>query len=330
MCLIREMDLKPCRFSAAVCTSLLLLCVSAAHAQQYPTKPIRILVGFAAGGPSDVGARTIAQKLTEKWGQPVIVDFRPGAAGNIATELAAKAPPDGYTLLSAAFAHAVNPSLYSKLPFSAEKDFVPILMFASVSNLLVAHPSLPVRSVKDLIALAKSRPEQLTVGSAGVGTSSHLSGELLKMMAGIKLTHVPYKGLAPAHVDTIGGQLSLLFDGIVTGVPAAKSGRLRALGVTSPTRWQGAPDIPSIAEALPGFDVRGWYGLLAPAGTPREIIQRINTETARAIREPDARERLYSIGSEPLANTPEEFAAFIQNEMAKWAKVVKAVGVKME
>ncbi len=309
----------------------LTLFASGVHAQTYPSKAIRLLVGFAPGGPSDVGARTIAQKLNEKWGQPVIVDFRPGAAGNIATELAAKAPPDGYTLISAAFAHAVNPSLYSKLPFNAAKDFAPILMFASVCNLLVAHPSLPVRSVKDLIALAKSRPEQLTVGSAGNGTSSHLSGELLKMMAGIKLTHVPYKGLAPAHVDTIGGQLSLLFDGIVTGVPAAKSGRLRALGVTSPKRWQGAPDIPAIGESLPGFDVRGWYGLLAPAGTPRDIIQRINTETARAIKEPDARERLYSIGSEPLANTtPEEFAAFIQNEMAKWAKVVKTAGIKVE
>jgi tripartite-type tricarboxylate transporter receptor subunit TctC len=245
--------------------AIAMLMAACVQAQQYPAKPIRLLVGFAPGGPSDVSSRTIAQKLNEKWGQPVIVDFRPGAAGNIATELAAKAPPDGYTLLSAAFAHAVNPSLYSKLPFNAEKDFAPILMFASVSNLLVAHPSLPVRSVKDLIALAKSRPEQLTVGSAGNGTSSHLSGELLKMMAGIKLTHVPYKGLAPAHVDTIGGQLSLLFDGIVTGVPAAKSGRLRALGVTSPTRWQGAPDIPAIGEALPGFDVRGWYGVLAPA-----------------------------------------------------------------
>ena len=182
------MDLKPCRFNAAFCTSLFLFCVSAVHAQQYPTKPIRILVGFAAGGPSDVGARTIAQKLTEKWGQPVIVDFRPGAAGNIATDMAAKAPADGYTLIAAAFAHAVNPALYAKLPFDATKDFTPVLLFASIANLLVVHPSIPARSVKELIALAKTRPDQLTIGSAGAGTSSHLSGELMKMMGGVKIT----------------------------------------------------------------------------------------------------------------------------------------------
>ena len=320
--------MKPCIYSVFALAATACL---PAHAQQtYPVKPIRLLVGFAAGGPSDVGARTIAQKLNEKWGQPVIVDFRPGAAGNIATEMLAKSPADGYTLIAAAFAHAVNPSLYAKLPFNAERDFAPVLMFASIANLLVAHPSLPARSVKDLIVLAQSRPEQLTVGSAGSGTSSHLSGELLKMMGGIKLTHVPYKGLAPAHVDTIGGQLSLLFDGIVTGVPAAKSGRLRALGVTTAKRWQGAPDIPAIAEALPGFEVNWWYGLLAPTGTPRDIILRINSEVARSIKEPDARERFYSIGAEPLANTPEEFATFIQNEMTKWAKVVKAAGIKVE
>ncbi len=324
------MDLKPCRFNAAFCTSLFLFCVSAVHAQQYPTKPIRILVGFAAGGPSDVGARTIAQKLTEKWGQPVIVDFRPGAAGNIATDMAAKAPADGYTLIAAAFAHAVNPALYAKLPFDATKDFTPVLLFASIANLLVVHPSIPARSVKELIALAKTRPDQLTIGSAGAGTSSHLSGELMKMMGGVKITHVPYKGLAPASVDTIGGQLSMMFDGIVTGVPAAKSGRLRALGVTTAKRWQGAPDIPAIGESLPGFEVNSWYGLIAPTGTPREIVTRLNTEVANALREPDARARLYSIGAEPMSNTPEEFGIFIQNEMAKWAKVVKVAGIKVE
>lgn len=301
-----------------------------ASAQQYPTKPIRILVGFAAGGPSDVGARTIGQKLTEKWGQPVIVDFRPGAAGNIATDMAAKAPADGYTLIAAAFAHAVNPSLYSKLPFDATRDFAPVLLFASIGNLLVVHPSIPARSVKELIAFAKTKPDQLTIGSAGAGTSSHLSGELMKMMGGVKITHVPYKGLAPASVDTIGGQLSMMFDGIVTGVPAAKSGRLRALGVTTARRWQGAPDIPAIGESLLGFEVNSWYGLLAPTGTPRDIITRLNTEVASALREPDARARLYSIGAEPMSNTPEEFGAFIQSEMAKWAKVVKVAGIRVE
>lgn len=299
-------------------------------AQTYPSKPIRILVGFAAGGPSDVGARTIGQKLTEKWGQPVIVDFRPGAAGNIATDMAAKAPPDGYTLIAAAFAHAVNPSLYAKLPFNAEKDFAPVLLFASVANLLVVHPSVPARSVTELIAFARSKPDQLTIGSAGTGTSSHLSGELMKMIGGVRITHVPYKGLAPAHVDTIGGQLSMMFDGIVTGVPAAKSGRLRALGVTTARRWQGAPEIPAIGESLPGFEVNSWYGLLAPAGTPRDIVMRLNGEVARALREPDARERLYAIGSEPLSSTPEEFARFIQSEMVKWAKVVKTAGIRVE
>ena len=303
---------------------------AAGAAQAYPAKPIRILVGFAAGGPSDVGARTIAQKLTEKWGQPVIVDFRPGAAGNIATDMAAKAPADGYTLIAAAFAHAVNPALYSKLPFNAERDFAPVLLFASIANLLVVHPSIPARNVKELIAFAKTRPDQLTIGSAGSGTSSHLAGELMKMMGGVRITHVPYKGLAPAHVDTIGGQLSMMFDGIVTGVPAAKTGRLRALGVTTLKRWSGAPDIPAIAESLPGFEVNSWYGLLAPTGTPRDIIQRLNTEVARSLRDQDARDRLFSIGAEPMGGTPEEFSTFIQSEMAKWAKVVKTAGIRVE
>ena len=317
-------------FNVAVCASVPLASLQVVYAQQYPVKPIRILVGFAAGGPSDVGARTIGQKLTEKWGQPVIVDFRPGAAGNIATDMAAKAPPDGYTLIAAAFAHAVNPSLYSKLPFNAEKDFAPILMFASIANLLVVHPSIPARTVKELIAFAKTRPDQLTIGSAGAGTSSHLSGELMKMMGGVRITHVPYKGLSPASVDTIGGQLSMMFDGIVTGVPAARSGRLRALGVTTAKRWHGALDIPAIGETLPGFEVNSWYGLLAPTGTPRDIVTRLNAEVANALREPDARARLYSIGAEPLNNTPEEFGSFIQGEMSKWAKVVKAAGIRVE
>ncbi len=311
--------------------AVLLAVAAGAHAQQYPSKPIRLVVGFAAGGPSDVSARTIAQKLTEKWGQPVIVDIRPGASGNIAAEIVAKAPPDGYTLLEPAFAHAVNPFLYSKLPFDTVKDFAPILMFASIANLLVVHPSLPANSVKELIAFAKAHPGEITVGSAGNGTSSHLAIELLNMMGGIKTTHVPYKGLTPAHTDLLAGRLTMLFDGIVTGLPAVKAGRLRALGVTTLKHWQGAPDIPTMAEAgLAGYEVNSWYGLLAPAGTPRSIIQRLNSEVARALREPDARERLYTIGAEPMDNTPDEFAAYITAEMAKWSKVVKTAGIRVE
>ncbi|HTD90807.1 MAG TPA: tripartite tricarboxylate transporter substrate binding protein [Burkholderiales bacterium] len=313
---------------AIVCSPALVTGIDAAIAQQYPSKPIRILVGFAAGGPSDVAARTIGQKLTEKWGQQVVVDIRPGAGGNIATELAAKSPPDGYTLLEPAFAHAVNPVLYSKLPFDALKDFAPILLFASIANMLVVHPSVPATSVKELVAFAKTRPNQLTYGSSGSGTASHFAGELLNMMAGLKVTHVPYKGLTPAHVDTIAGQLSMMFDGIVTGVPAVKAGKLRALAVTTAKRWRGTPELPTMSEAgLTGFEVNSWYGLLAPTGTPREIITRLNSEVARSLREPDARERLYTIGAEPMGGTPEEFDKYIRSEMAKWSKVIKTAGI---
>ena len=320
-------------FIVRVVRYVLLFCVIAApaFAQHYPSKPIRLVVGFAAGGPSDVGARTIGQKLTEKWGQQVIVDIRPGAGGNIATEIVAKAPPDGYTLLLPAFAHAVNPSLYSRLPFDAEKDFAPIVLFASTPNMLVTHPSLPVTSVKELIAYAKTRPGQLSFGSAGNGTASHFAGELLNMMGGIKLVHIPYKGIAPAHTDTIGGQVQMMFDSVVNGLPAVKAGRLRALAVTTLKRWQGAPEVPTMSEAgLKGYEVNSWYGLLAPAHTPRDIIDRLNAEVRRSLHEPDARERLFSIGAEPMDNTPEEFGAYIRAEMEKWAKVVKAAGIRAD
>ena len=221
--------------------------------------------------------------------------------------------------------------MYSKLPFDAVKDFAPILLFASIANVLVVHPPVPAHSVQELIAFAKTRPNQLTLGSAGNGTASHLAGELLNLMGGIKTTHVPYKGLAPAHTDIMGGQLSLLFDGIVTGMPAVRAGRLRALAVTTVKRWKGTPDLPTMAEAgLAGFEVNSWYGLLAPAGTPREIILRLNSEVSRALREPDARERLNSIGAEPMDGTPEEFAAYIQAEMTKWSKVVKTAGLRAD
>ena len=308
-----------------------LLAAKGALGQQYPVKPIRIVVGFAAGGPTDIGARTIGQKLTESWGQQVIVDIRPGASGNIAAELVAKSPPDAYTLLLAVFAHAVNPSLHAKLSFDAVKSFAPIIRYASIANLLVVHPSIPAKTVKELIAIARARPGELTSGSAGTGTSSHLSIELMAAMAGTRITHVPYKGLSAAHVDVVGGHLSMLFDNVVSALPHAKAGRIRMLGVTTLTRWVGAPDVPTMSEAgLPGYEVNSWYGLLAPAGTPRELVLRLNTEVGRTLRAPDARERLFSIGAEPLSQPPEEFAAFIVAEVAKWAKVVKAAGIKIE
>jgi len=299
-------------------------------AQTFPVKPIRIVVGFAAGGPTDVGARTIGQKLTESWVQQVVVDIRPGAIGSIAAEHVAKSPPDGYTLLLTVFAHAVNPSLQAKLPYDAIKDFAPIIHYATIANLLVVHPSIPAKTVKELIAVAKQRPGELTSGSAGIGTSSHLSLVLMNSMAGINVTHVPYKGLSAAHTDVLGGQISMVFDNVVTAQPQARAGRLRMLGVTTLKRWPGAPEVPSISESLPGFEVNSWYGVLAPAGTPREIVQRLNAEIGRTLQAPDARKRLFSIGAEPLSQTPEEFAAFISAEVVKWAKVVKSAGIKLE
>jgi tripartite-type tricarboxylate transporter receptor subunit TctC len=316
---------------SASCAAALVAMSSAAFAQQYPAKPIRLLVGFAAGGPSDVASRTVGQKLTQKWGQQIIVDIRPGAGGTIASDAVAKAPPDGYTLLLPAFSHAVNPSLISKLPYDTLRDFTPIVLFASTANMLVTHPSIPAKTVRELIAFAKARPNQLTYGSAGNGTASHLAGELLNTMGGVSITHVPYKGIAPAHTDTMGGQISMMFDSLVTGIPAVKAGRLRAFGVTTLKRWPGAPDVPTMSEAgLTGYEVNSWYGLMGPAGLSREIVQRLNAEVIRSMAEPDARERLYSIGAEPMSNTPEEFAAYIRSEMAKWDKVVKAAGIRAE
>jgi tripartite-type tricarboxylate transporter receptor subunit TctC len=259
------------------------------------------------------------------------VDIRPGAGGTIASDAVAKAPPDGYTLLLPAFSHAVNPSLISKLPYDTLRDFTPIVLFASTANMLVTHPSIPAKTVRELIAFAKARPNQLTYGSAGNGTASHLAGELLNTMGGVSITHVPYKGIAPAHTDTMGGQISMMFDSLVTAIPAVKAGRLRAFGVTTLKRWPGAPDVPTMSEAgLAGYEVNSWYGVMGPAGLSKEIVQRLNAEVIRSMAAPDARERLYSIGAEPMSNTPEEFAAYIRSEMAKWDKVVKAAGIRAE
>jgi len=308
---------------------LLLATSSTLHAQSYPNKPIRILVGFTAGGPTEVAARLAGQKLTAKWGQPVLVETRTGFGGNIAAEAVAKSAPDGHTLLLAAFAHAVNPALYTKLPFDTEKDFASVAMIASSANVFAVYPSVPARTLGEFTALAKAQPGRLTFGSAGSGTASHLAGELLNNMAGIKLTHVPYKGAAPASNDLLGGHISSAFPSVALALPHIQTGKLRPLGVASLKRSDNLPDIPTIAESgLTGFEVLSWYGLLAPAATPADIVLRLNQELVRGLHEPDAIERMKAIGAEPVRATPAEFTAFIKAELAKWTKVVQFAGVK--
>lgn len=315
----------------AISALLLVAPLAPSGAQQYPVKPIRLITGFSAGGPTDVTARLIGQKLTEKWGQPVVVEPRPGAGGNIAAELVAKSAPDGYTLLVPAFAHAVNPALYAKLPFDTVKDFAPVTLFASAANILAVHPSVPVRSVKEFIALAKRRPGELTYGSAGNGTASHLAGELLGSMAGIKITNVPYKGSAPASTDLLGGHISAAFPGVGIAMAHIRSGRLRALGIASLKRSTMMPEVPTLSEAgIPGFEVISWYGLLAPAGTPPDIVQRLGSEVTRSLHEPDAIERLKSLGAEAVTTSPAEFGAFLTREIEKWTKVVRSAGIRVE
>jgi len=290
------------------------------------------MVGFPPGGNSDFVARAVGRGLGDLWGQQVVVDNRPGAGGNIAAELVAKSPADGYTLLLGVFAHAVNPSLYGgKLPFDAIKDFAPVILCVSSANILVVHPSLPVKNVKELIALAKAKPGQITYASAGNGTASHFAGELLDQMAGVKTVHVPYRGTGLAHTDLMGGRVVMFFAAMAGTLGHVQNGRLRALGVTTLKRWPGAPDVPTMSEAgLKGYEVNSWSGILAPAGTSPEIVTRLNTEIARIMRQKETRERLYSFGAEPIDNTPAEFVAYIIAEISKWAKVVKGSGIRIE
>ena len=300
--------------------------------QPYPSKPVRILVGFPPGGNSDFVARAVGRGLGESWGQPIIVENRPGAGGNIAAEAVARSAADGHTLLLAVFAHAVNPSLYgAKLPFDAIKDFTPVLLCVSLANVLVVHPSLPVSTVTGLIALAKRRSGEITYASAGNGTASHLAGELFDMMAGVKTLHVPYRGTGPAHADLLGGRVDMFFAAMAGSLPHVKAGRLRALAVTTLKRWPGTPDVPTLSESgLRGFEVNSWSGILGPAGLPSSIVERLNTEIARIMREKETRERLYSFGAEPIDNTPAQFAAYIGDEIAKWTKVVRSAGIRVD
>ena len=303
------------------------------YAQNYPSRPIRLVVPYPPGGPLDIMARAIGQKLTEAWNQAVVVDNRPGAGGNIGADLVAKSPADGYTLLMGAVAtHAINPSLYGRLPYDPVKDFAPVALVAQVPNILVVNPSVPVRSVKELIDLARARPGYLNFGSGSTGSTGHLAGELFNTMAGVRMVHIPYKGGAPAMTDLLAGQVQLMFDNLANALPNVRAGRLRALAVTTLARSPAMPDLPTIAESgLPGFDLTTWFGLMVPAGTPTEIVSRLNAEIVRALNAKDMRERLEKMGAGPPAdNTPAHFAAFIRAEAAKYAKVVRDSGAKVE
>jgi len=313
--------------------AVLLGAVQPAAAQApYPVKSIRFIVPFPVGGIADIFARVIGQKFNEAWGQPVVVDNRTGAGGNIGAEIVAKSPPDGYTLVMGSIGtHAVNVSLFRKLAFDPIRDFAPVALVMEADGLLVLHPSVPVKTVKELIALAKARPGQLSYASAGNGTASHLSGELFKSMAGIDMVHVPYKGNVPAITDLIGGQTSLLFATMPTVLPQVQVGRLKALAVTGPVRSPAAPQLPTIAEAaLPGYEVTNWIGVFAPAGTPGEIVHKLNSEIIRVMQLPEIQTRLTGEGAKSASRTPDEFAAFVKSEIAKWAKVVKNAGIRVD
>ena len=306
--------------------------IAGAQTPSYPTKPIRLVVPFPAGGATDILARAVAQKLTEAWGQAVVVDNRPGAGGNIGSELVAKAAPDGYTLeMGTVGTHAINASLYAKMPYDHVKDFAPVILVAGVPNVLVVNPSVPANSVQELVAYAKANPGKLNFASSGSGTSIHLSGELFKVMAGVQMTHIPYKGSAQALQDLIGGQVQLMFDNLPPSLPQIKSGKLRALGVTTAARSAALPDTPTIAESgLPGFEASSWFGVLAPAGTSPVIIAKLNAEIAKWLATPEAKEKLVAIGANIAGGTPEDFARHIAAETLKWAKVVKDSGAKVD
>lgn len=297
----------------------------------YPARSIRYIVPQGAGGSSDTLARVVTQKLSDSLGQQVLVDNRPGATGNIGGEIAARAAPDGYTLLQVATSHATNPALSVKMPFDPVRDFAPITLLSQAPNLWIVHPSLPAKSMRELIALAKTRPGEINYSSSGTGSSQHLAGELLKSLAHIDIVHIPYKGSPPALIDLMGGRVMLMCSTLAPAMPHVKSGKVRALAVTGLKRSQAAPDIPTVAESgLPGYEATAWQGVLAPAGTPREIVTKLNGELVRILQQPDVRRQLADQGYDPAGNTPEQFAEYIRTEIAKWTKVIKAAGLKAE
>ena len=299
----------------------------------YPVRPIRFVVPYPPGGPLDVMARAIGVKLTETWGQPVLVENRAGAGGNIGADIVAKSPGDGYTLLMGAVAtHAINPTLYPKIPYDPVRDFAPVALVAQVPNILVVHPDVPVKTVRELVELARAKPGYLNFASGSTGSTGHLAGELFNTLAGVRMVHIPYKGGAPAMQDLLAGQVQLMFDNLANALPQVRSGRLRALAVTTASRSPFVPELPAIAEAgMPGFDLTTWFGVLVAGGTPRDIVRRLNAEIVRILDAADMKQRLALMGAEPPAgNTPEAFAAFIQSEFGKYARVVRDSGARVD
>ncbi len=321
--------------TAALCAGIALSMVAGtaqAQADAFPAKPIRIIVPFPAGGATDIAARVIADKMGLSWKQAVLVENRPGAGGNVGADFVAKSAPDGYTLvMGITGSHAINTSLYAKMPYDPVKDFEPVTQVAVVPNVIVVHPSVPARTLKELVDLAKRQPGKYDYASLGSGTAAHLGMELFKTSAGIFMVHIPYRGSAPAVADLIGGQVQVMMDGLPSALPHVKAGRLRALAVTSQKRSPAAPDLPTIAESgYPGFYADAWSGLFAPRGTPRAIVDKLAAETQRILNLPDVRERFAGLGAEPVGSTPAEFAQHVQREIDKWARVVKQSGAKVD
>ena len=320
------------RLKLLAACACMVLSAPGVHAQTWPTKPIRFISPFAPGGGADITSRVIAQKLHDALGQPVLVDNRGGAGGMIGVDLGAKAPPDGYTLVLGTIGPiAINPSLYAKMPYDPIKDLVPVTLAADALNVLVVHPALPVKNVKELIALGKARPNELNFASSGPGATDHLAGELFNMLTGTKMVHVPYKGGAPAMLDLMSGNVQIIFSTVSTAIGQIKGGKIRALGMTGIKRFVLMPELPTIAEAgVPQFAVNNWYGVFVPAGTPKEIVARLNTEIVKVLNLPDAKQRLLESGIEATPSTPEQFATYILAETRKWAKVVKDANIKVE
>ncbi|MGB7541641.1 MAG: tripartite tricarboxylate transporter substrate binding protein [Burkholderiales bacterium] len=318
---------------ARIVLAVLALALSCGNAlaQSWPSRPIRYIVPFPPAGATDILARIIADKISGPLGEPVVVENRPGAAGNVGTEMVVKAPADGYTILQATVAQSISETLYTKLNFSFGRDLAPVAMIALVPNVMEVNPSMPVKTVQEFIAYAKSRPGQINFASSGSGTSIHMSAEMFKMLTGVDIVHIPYKGSGPALADLLGGQVSVMWDNLPSSMAFIKSGKLRALAVTTATRFPALPDVPTMQEAgVAGYEASAWFGIVAPRATPKEIVNRLNSEVNKALALPDVKERLMQQGAEPAPWTPEQFGAFIQNEIAKWAKVVKASGAKVD